>query len=79
MRFVRLPYSGIADRQSPDVDIANKTRYCMLEQYNARNLGAMFACWSSATSFDHYAKSADLGSVCPFHYNRKSIAYLYSL
>jgi len=32
----------------------------------------MFACWSSASSFDNFPKSADFASVCPFHYNHWS-------
>lgn len=72
MRFVRLPYSGkmpknITDLASFDVDIV--TRECMLRGFETRSIDAMMSCWSTATSFDNYPKSADLGSVCPFHYN----------
>ena len=33
---------------------------------------AMFKCWSSASAYDNFPKSADLASVCPFHYNHWS-------
>jgi hypothetical protein len=68
MRFVRLPYSGLAHTGMQE-DLTNATRRCMLLQYETRDLRKMLSCWSSASSYDHYAKSADLGSVCPFHYN----------
>lgn len=65
MRFVRLPYAGKADRINLAADVANTTRQCMLDAFKTKHLGRMFSCWSSATSFDHYAKSADLGRRTP--------------
>lgn len=73
MRFVRLPYAGkVASSSSSLVQASNTTKKCMLNAYASRDLLGMFACWSSASSFDHYGKSADFGSVCPFHYNHWS-------
>lgn len=32
----------------------------------------MFKCWSNASTYDDFGKSADMGSVCPYHYNHWS-------
>lgn len=80
MRFIRLPYAGIAD---PDinntaeyratVDLTLKTQICMEKHYNeSGNVVDMLKCWSSASTYDDFPKSADLAGVCPFHYNHWS-------
>ena len=40
--------------------------------YADKDVPAMFACWSDASSFDNFQKSADFAGVCPFHYNHWS-------
>ena len=42
---------------------------CMGRGYLTSDAQAMFACWSSAATFFGMPKSADIASVCPFHYN----------
>ena len=82
MRFVRLPYSGRApedatlhwDKAKPDT-VADYTDYvqrCMQKGYDERDTLAILKCWSSATAYDNFYKSADMGGVCPFHYNHWS-------
>eukprot|EP00605_Chrysophyceae_sp_TOSAG23-4_P000234 GSChrysophyteH1.ASY1.ANO1.271.1 assembled CDS len=84
MRFVRIPYSGIAVAPSGfngtkeelwEVDFTDSTEKCMIDAFsrNGENVGAeIMRCWSSASSYDNFPKSADFGSVCPFHYNHWS-------
>ena len=78
MRFVRLPYGGYATQsvlESPnrtDADLANHTNTCMSQSYESRNILNMFQCWSSASAYDDFPKSADFASKCPFHYNHWS-------
>lgn len=83
MRFVRIPYSGfisesLFNASSPsrqplhDSFFNNHTQRCMQAAYMQSDLQAMFRCWSSASSFDAFPKSADLASKCPFHYNHWS-------
>eukprot|EP00601_Ochromonadales_sp_CCMP2298_P002646 CAMPEP_0173181470 /NCGR_PEP_ID=MMETSP1141-20130122/7298_1 /TAXON_ID=483371 /ORGANISM="non described non described, Strain CCMP2298" /LENGTH=273 /DNA_ID=CAMNT_0014104453 /DNA_START=172 /DNA_END=993 /DNA_ORIENTATION=+ len=79
MRFVRIPYSG---RSTPDyrhseetrskVDFTNHTGECMNSALRSGSLLHMAGCWSSASTYDNFPKSADLASVCPFHYNHWS-------
>lgn len=79
MRFVRIPYSGLAPpgfentvENRAKIDFTNSTQNCMLNAYDKKDETAMFKCWSSASSYDNFPKSADFGSVCPFHYNHWS-------
>lgn len=80
MRFVRIPYSGLAPpgfentvEKRANTDFTNMTQNCMLAAYaNNKDEMAMFKCWSSASSYDNFPKSADFASVCPFHYNHWS-------
>ena len=32
----------------------------------------MFKCWSNTSTYDDFGKSADMASVCPYHYNHWS-------
>jgi hypothetical protein len=78
MRFVRLPYAGFVSsdaliaRNYSDADLANHTNVCMQHTYATRDPAGMFACWSTASSYDDFPKSADLAHRCPFHYNHWS-------
>lgn len=78
MRFVRLPYGGhasqsVLDRPNrTDADLANHTNTCMSQSYETRDVLKMFQCWSSASAYDDFPKSADFASKCPFHYNHWS-------
>jgi hypothetical protein len=79
MRFVRLPYNGRAPagfndtvQARSDTDFTNNTQHCMAAGYAKRSMLDMFACWSSASAFDNFPKSADFAGVCPFHYNHWS-------
>jgi hypothetical protein len=79
MRFVRIPYSGLAPpgfvntvENRAKVDFTNHSEHCMLAAFEKRDEAAMFKCWSSASAYDNFPKSADFASVCPFHYNHWS-------
>jgi len=78
MRFVRLPYAGRlppwlpAKTKSSGEVAVNVTTECMKNAYNSGRLSSMLACWSSASSWDDFMKSADMAGVCPFHYNHWS-------
>ena len=79
MRFVRLPYAGyirpdlFAARNYTDAQLANHTNRCMDEAFRAgRDPVELFSCWSTASAYDDFPKSADLASRCPFHYNHWS-------
>jgi hypothetical protein len=79
MRFVRIPYSGLAPSEfnntlhnRSNTDFTDQTMNCMTKGYESRNIAKMLSCWSSASSFDNFPKSADFASVCPFHYNHWS-------
>eukprot|EP01038_Epipyxis_sp_PR26KG_P008885 gene8885-11984_t len=79
MRFVRIPYSGMAPvgyinnvENRSNIDFTNNTQHCMMSGYRRRSLMEMLQCWSSGTSYDNFPKSADLASICPFHYNHWS-------
>ena len=79
MRFVRLPYNGRAPpgfndtvKSRSDTDFTNNTQHCMIAAHARRSMRDMFACWSSASAFDNFPKSADFAGVCPFHYNHWS-------
>jgi len=79
MRFVRIPYSGMAPpgfnntrENRAKTDFTNHSEHCMLDAFARRDETAMFKCWSSASSYDNFPKSADFASVCPFHYNHWS-------
>ena len=50
-------------------NVIETIRRCMDEGFHASDTRAMFSCWSSASIFFRMPKSADLASVCPFHYN----------
>eukprot|EP00981_Chlorochromonas_danica_P013524 scaffold6421_cov251-Ochromonas_danica.AAC.18 len=68
MRYVRIPYSGMAPEGfnatlRATSDFTNHTGECMLKAYAERSLLAMVRCWSTATSYDNFPKSADLASV----------------
>ena len=78
MRFVRIPYAGLApannkaNRSNTDI-----TSDCMLQAFSSRAtansyIGSMVRCWSSATAYDNFPKSADFAAKCPFHYNHWS-------
>jgi hypothetical protein len=49
-----------------DTDFTNLTHTCMVQAYATRNIAQMFACWSTATAFDNFPKSADFASKCIF-------------
>jgi hypothetical protein len=75
MRLVRLPYSGLApqgfnntEEGRAKTDFTLHTAACMQREYDARNITGMLGCWSNASSYDNFPKSADMGGVCPFHY-----------
>jgi len=81
MRFVRIPYSGMAPKlpgfngtkeELWEKDFTENTERCMQAAYAKRDVGALIGCWSSASGYDNFPKSADFGSVCPFHYNHWS-------
>jgi hypothetical protein len=79
MRYVRLPYSGMAppgfmnnQTMRSKTDFTNHTGHCMIDAFEQRCVSCLARCWSSATSFDNFPKSADLASMCPFHYNHWS-------
>ena len=80
MRMIRLPYSGLAPldfknnnrTEIENNDFTKRTTDCMQIAYNHRNITSMLGCWSDASSYDDFAKSADMGGVCPFHYNHWS-------
>ena len=79
MRFVRLPYNGRAPlgfndtvKSRSDTDFTNNTQHCMIAAHARRSMRDMFACWSSASAFDNFPKSADFAGVCPFHYTHWS-------
>jgi hypothetical protein len=38
----------------------------------AADLRGLFSCWSNACAYIDLPKSADIGGVCPFHYNHWS-------
>ena len=44
----------------------------MQKAYEKKDAAAMFACWSSASSYDNFPKSGDFAGKCPFHYNHWS-------
>eukprot|EP00596_Hydrurales_sp_CCMP1899_P008838 CAMPEP_0119039226 /NCGR_PEP_ID=MMETSP1177-20130426/8629_1 /TAXON_ID=2985 /ORGANISM="Ochromonas sp, Strain CCMP1899" /LENGTH=360 /DNA_ID=CAMNT_0007002873 /DNA_START=652 /DNA_END=1731 /DNA_ORIENTATION=- len=76
MRLVRLPYAGLAppgfvdtEEQRGSIDFTLHTAACMQGSYQDRNVTGMLGCWSQASSYDDFPKSADMGGVCPFHYN----------
>lgn len=69
MRFVVLPYGAF--NTSNEQALATVSS-CMEAGYTRRDLRQMFRCWSSASIYFQMPKSADLGSVCPFHYNHWS-------
>ena len=84
MRFVRLPYSGKVPtgrtgfnasdetgRESRAAFTAN-TQDCMEEAFKKRSVAGILSCWSTASAYDNFPKSADLGRICPFHYNHWS-------
>ena len=66
MRFMVYPYG--ARMEAKDSVLEAITR-CMGQGYLTSDAQAMFACWSSAATFFGMPKSADIASVCPFHYN----------
>jgi len=81
MRFVRIPYSGRAPKYPGfngtkeelwEKDFTENTEQCMLNSYAKRDVAGLIGCWSSASGYDNFPKSADFGSVCPFHYNHWS-------
>lgn len=78
MRFVRLPFSGLAPagfeaaNGTMSNDFTMNTFECMSAAFNASSVYRMLRCWSEATSFDGFTKSADFAGVCPFHYNHWS-------
>ncbi len=80
MRLSRLPYSGLAPAgfdsqnrsQVENNDFTSRTAGCMQSAYSNRSVVGMLGCWSQASSYDDFPKSADMGGVCPFHYNHWS-------
>jgi hypothetical protein len=80
MRYVRIPYSGLAPKgmilnsqNRSTIDFTNHTGYCLISALdNNGSLSDFFSCWSKGSSYDNFAKSADLASICPFHYNHWS-------
>jgi len=82
MRFVRLPYAAKApadpskqyDPEKPGTvaEYSSFAQECMKEGYENRDALAILSCWSSATAYDNFYKSADMAGVCPFHYNHWS-------
>ena len=81
MRFVRIPYSGIAvapagfngtKEELWEVDFTESTEKCMLDAFAKKDASEIMRCWSSASAYDGFPKSADFGGVCPFHYNHWS-------
>jgi hypothetical protein len=81
MRFVRIPYSGIAvapvgfngtKEELWELDFTETTEKCMLDAFAKKDVSEIMRCWSSASAYDNFPKSADFGNVCPFHYNHWS-------
>lgn len=88
MRFVRIPYSGIAPvgfintpENRSSTDFTYSTLDCMMKAYfnttspgapGDHNINNFFQCWSSASSYDNFPKSGDYAGKCPFHYNHWS-------
>jgi hypothetical protein len=77
MRFVRLPYSGKAPSSFNETSgdrglISKKTEQCTYQAYLSKDVAAFMGCWSSASAYDNFPKSADLANICPFHYNHWS-------
>jgi hypothetical protein len=66
MRLVVLPYGAF---NSTNADAASNLEVCMRKGFQGGDVQAMFRCWSSSLSYFVLSKSADLASVCPFHYN----------
>jgi len=81
MRFVRIPYSGMAvvppgfngtKEDLWEVDYTESTEKCMYDAFLKKDTSEIMRCWSSASAYDGFPKSADFGGVCPFHYNHWS-------
>jgi len=81
MRFIRLPYAARTPEEYPsayDKDgetvllYNSHTDSCIQNGYERRSLVDMLNCWSSATTFDPFTKSADIAGICPWHYNHFS-------
>lgn len=54
------------------VDLTDRTQACMKAAFEKRDELEMFQCWSNASTYDDFGKSADMASVCPYHYNHWS-------
>ena len=79
MRFVRTPFGVLAPKDfvhtatsRAETDLTDFGNTCMHRGYTDRDVPSMFECWSEASSFDNFQKSADFAGVCPFHYNHWS-------
>jgi hypothetical protein len=81
MRYVRIPYSGLAPKgmmilnsqNRSTIEFTNHTGHCLISAFdNNGDLYDFFSCWSKGSSYDNFAKSADMASICPFHYNHWS-------
>lgn len=81
MRFVRLPYSGMPPTTFNESDLFGRdtraefttnTQECMIKGYERKSVGDILGCWSSMSAYDNFPKSADMGGICPFHYNHWS-------
>ena len=79
MRFVRTPFGVLAPKDfvhtatsRAETDLTEFGNRCMQKGYAERDVPGMFECWSEASSFDNFQKSADFAGVCPFNYNHWS-------
>lgn len=81
MRFVRLPYSGLPPPNYNESDAFSKearaaftanTQECMMKGMEKRSVSDILGCWSGMSAYDNFPKSADMGGICPFHYNHWS-------
>ncbi len=84
LRFSRITYSArvpddyklLLNKENvitrKNSDFLNFTTECMKNAFDKVSLKNMLQCWSDLSTLDFWYKSADLGGVCPFHYNHFS-------
>ena len=76
LRFAVLVYAARGlDRRSNSSQALSILETCMQSAAALKEgkdfMTRMFACWSSRCTYFVLPKSADLASICPFHYNVK--------
>lgn len=59
--YIRAPPGFVNSPQNRStIDFTEHTSRCMHQAYERKNLYELMACWSKGSSYDNFAKSADM-------------------